>query len=128
MRTLRRNKVRFAYALFEKVEPTLDEYGNLTYQQDVSHLPPVFAKANISAAKNADLVQLFGTDVNYDKTIVMDKPKTPIDENAVLWVDTLPVLNEDGTTDTPYDYIVRKVARSLNSVSIAITKVDVRYE
>lgn len=128
MRTLRRNKVKFAYALFESAEPHTDEYGNETYQQDVSHCAPVFARANISAAKNADIIQLFGTDVNYDRIIVMDNPRTPIDENAVLWIDTLPVLNQDGTTDTPHDYIVRKVARSLNSVSIAVAKVDVRYE
>jgi hypothetical protein len=42
-----------------------------------------------------------------------------------MWVDTLPHLNEDGSTDTPHDYIVKKVARSLNGVSIAISKVRV---
>jgi hypothetical protein len=35
-------------------------------------------------------------------------------------------LNDDGTTETPHDYVVKKVARSLNSVSIAISKVAVR--
>ena len=125
MRCLRRNKTRFAYALFESATPHYDEYGNLTYEHDVTYGKPVFAKANISQARNADMVQLFGTDVNYDKTIVIEK--TPIDENAVLWVDTLPVLKADGTTDTPHDYIVRRIARSLNSVTIAIAKVDVSY-
>lgn len=125
MRCLRRNKVKFAYALFDRTETHYDEYGNETSEPDVTHCHPVFAKANISPAKNADIIQLFGTDVNYDKVLVIEK--TPIDENAVLWVDTLPEIKEDGTTDTPHDYIVRKVARSLNSVSIAIAKVDVRY-
>ena len=127
MRCLRRNKVPFAYALFEKAEPHYDEYGNETYEQDVSYRKPIRGKANISPARNVDIVQLFGTDVNYDKVLVLDDPKLPIDENTVLWVDTPPVMNEDGTTDTPHDYIVRKVARSLNSVAIAIAKVDVRY-
>jgi len=127
MRCLRRNKVKFAYALFDKTEVTYDEYGNETGEPDVTHCHPVFSKANISPAKNADIIQLFGTDVNYDKVIVMAHPDTPIDENSVLWVDTLPEIKEDGTTDTPHDYIVRKVARSINSVSIAIAKVDVRY-
>ena len=61
----------------------------------------------------------------YDKVLVMDNPRTPIDEYAILWVDTIPRLNEDGSTDTPHDYVVKKVARSLNSVSIAISKVSV---
>ena len=125
MRCLRRNKVKFAYALFDRTETHYDEYGNETSEPDVTHCHPVFAKANISPAKNADIIQLFGTDVNYDKVIVMKE--SPIDENAILWVDTLPETNVDGTTNTPHDYIVRKVARSINSVSIAIAKVDVRY-
>ena len=34
--------------------------------------------------------------------------------------------SETGEIITPHDYIVKKVARSLNSVSIAICKVNVR--
>ena len=56
-----------------------------------------------------------------------------IDEYTVLWVDTAPrvdetgalVTNDDGEVVTPHDYIVKKVAKSLNSVSIAISKVVV---
>ena len=46
----------------------------------------------------------------------------PIDEYSILWVDTLPRLNED----IPHDYVVKQVARSLNSVSLAVSKVDVK--
>ena len=67
----------------------------------------------------------FGESESYDKVIVLDDRDAPIDEHSILWVDTPPLLNEDGTTDTPYDYTVRRVARSLNGVSIAIKKVDV---
>ena len=35
-------------------------------------------------------------------------------------------VNSDGTTNTPHDYIVKQVATSLNSVSIAVSKVNVR--
>ena len=63
----------------------------------------------------------------------MDNDAPPIDEYTVLWIDTVPQVDEDGalaTNDeneviTPHDYIVKKVARSLNSVSIAISKVNV---
>ena len=57
--------------------------------------------------------------------IVIADPKFPIDEYSILWVDSMPEVKEDGTTDTPHDYVVKKVARSLNSVSIAISKVNV---
>ena len=63
----------------------------------------------------------------------MDNDAPPIDEYTVLWVDTVPQVDEDGAlvtneeneVITPHDYIVKKVARSLNSVSIAISKVNV---
>jgi hypothetical protein len=32
----------------------------------------------------------------------------------------------DGSTDTPHDYVVKKVAKGLSGVSIAIGKVDVK--
>ena len=67
----------------------------------------------------------FGDSESYDKVIVLDNVNIQINEHSILWVDTLPIIKEDGTTDTSHDYIVKKVARSLNSVSIAISKVDV---
>lgn len=125
MRCLRRNKVPFYYALFtERVEEE-DEYGNKTGTFEVRYGDPVKVKANISTARNAETVELFGTDINYDKVIVMCPADVPIDEHSVLWVDTLPELDNEGKTQTPYDYIVKKAARSLNSVSYAIAKVNV---
>jgi hypothetical protein len=52
--------------------------------------------------------------------------KFPITVSSIFWIDTLPEIAEDGTTSTPHDYIVKKVAPSLNSVSIAVSKVNVR--
>ena len=125
MRCLRRNKVPFYYALFtERVEEE-DDYGNKTGTFEVRYGDPVKAKANISPARNAETVELFGTDINYDKVIVMCPADVPIDEHSVLWVDTLPELDNEGKTQTPYDYIVKKAARSLNSVCYAIAKVNV---
>ena len=70
-------------------------------------------------------IRQFGESESYDKVIVLDDITAPIDEHSILWVDTLPLLNEDGTTATPHDYTVRRVAKSLNSVVIAIRKVRV---
>ena len=126
MRCMVRNQTKFYYALYIDSTEIKDEYGNGIGEYEVSHGNPTKAFGNVSSAMGETQVQQFGGSESYDKVIVLDNPNTPIDEYSILWVDTLPHLNDDGTTDTPYDYIVKKVARSLNSVSIAISKVIVR--
>lgn len=123
MRCLNRNSIWFYYAVYQGRTPVLakDEYGNEieTGEYEVSYDEPERARGNISPAKGAVAVELFGSAEGYDRVLVVDDPNTPIDEHTVLWVDT-------DDTDEPYDYIVRKVARSLNSASIAISKVNVQ--
>ena len=126
MQCMARNKTKFYYALYIDTKEIKDEYGNLTGEYEVSYEKPIQTKGNVSAASGGTQEYMFGKGVSYDKVIVLDNPNTPINEYSILWVDTPPYLNEDGTTDTPNDYIVKKVARSLNSVAIAISKVMVR--
>ena len=126
MRTLERNKTRIYYANFRTKNPIRDEYGNLTGEYDIVYDNPVEIKANVSAARGESTTRQFGEDEGYDRVIVMDDPNAPITVSSILWIDTLPVINADGSTDTPYDYIVKQVAPSLNSVSIAVSKVNVR--
>ena len=126
MRTLVRNKTRIYYANYSDKIPIEDEYGNLTGEYDIVYDNPVEIKANVSAARGESTTRQFGEDEGYDRVIVMDDPKVPIDVSSVLWIDTLPEIKVDGSTDTPYDYIVKQVATSLNSVSIAVSKVNVR--
>lgn len=126
MRALLRNKVRFYYALFEGLTEKTDAQGYYTGEKAISYTKPIACLANISAAQGRAETLAFGDNLSYDKTIVFDiETFPPIDENSVLWVDTLPELEEDGSTKTPYDYIIRRVAKSLNGVSVAISKVDV---
>ncbi len=133
MRCLRRNKTKFFYALYVRKESVKDEYGNVTGEHRVIHGNPVECTANISAAKGETSTRQFGENETYDKVIVMDKDTPPIDIYSILWVDTIPQVETDGTLSTnsegevitPHDYIVKKVAKSLNSVSIAISKVNV---
>lgn len=133
MRTMLRNKSNFYYALYKGKSPKNDEYGNVTGEYDVFYENPMKFAANISAAKGETTTRQFGESESYDKVIVMDNDAPPIDEYTVLWVDKVPQVdetgalatNEEGEVITPHDYIVKKVARSLNSVSIAISKVNV---
>ena len=126
MKTLQRNKVRIFYANYLEKTPLKDEYGNLTGEYDIVYDNPVEIKANVSAARGEATTRQFGEDESYDRVIVMDDPNTQINVSSVLWIDTLPEIKADGSTDTPYDYIIKQVAPSLNSVSIAVSKVNVR--
>ena len=126
MRCLTRNKRKFYYASYIGETEITDEYGNSTGEYKLAYEKPVPTYGNVSAAQGEVQSRQFGESESYDKVIVLDDSDTPIDEYSILWVDTLPHLNVDGSTDTPHDYVVRKVARSLNGVSIAISKVDVK--
>jgi hypothetical protein len=121
-----RNKASFYYASYIGETEIADEYGNSTGEYSLTYEKPIKMLGNVSAAQGEMQNRQFGESESYDKVIVLDDRNTPINEYSILWVDTLPHLNKDGSTDTPHDYIVKKVARSLNGVSIAISKVDVK--
>lgn len=133
MKCMDRNKVGFFYALYERKIPITDDYGNFTGEYEIQHGNPTKFFANISAAKGETQTRQFGENESYDKVIVMDGDAPPIDEYAVLWVDRIPQLDKDGNLAvnekgeiiTPHDYTVKKVAKSLNVVSLAISKVSV---
>lgn len=130
-----RNKQSFWYALYAGTVEQHDEYGNQN-GTSASYGNPVQTSGNISPAKGDVITRQFGDDDNYDKLIVTGDRDTPIDEYAVLWIDTEPELDEsgalkvnaDGEIVTPWDYIVRKVGRGLpnfGSTVIAVSKVTV---
>ena len=125
MRTLIRNKIRIYYANYHGKTPLKDEYGNLTGEYKITYGNPVAVMANVSAARGEATTRQFGEDVSYDRIIILDDPTFPIAETSILWIDTPPEITEEGTTKTPHDYIVKQVATSLNSVSIAVSKVNV---
>ena len=126
MRCMTRNKTRFYYASYIGNTEIIDKNGHSTGEYRMVYEKPIKTFGNVSAAQGEIQNRQFGESESYDKVIVLDDRNTPINEYSILWVDTLPHLNEDGTTDTPHDYVVKKIARSLNGVSIAISKVDIR--
>ena len=123
MKCLERNKSDFFYLLFDKKEPVIDGNGRKTGVYRVVYKSPVKHRANISAAKGEASTEQFGSDLKYDKVIVTDDIDCPMDENSVLFVDKKPEFDSDG--NPIFDYIVKKVARSLNFASYAISKVNV---
>lgn len=123
MKVMERNKRTFWYCLYDRKEPIIDEDGNETGEEQIVYKPAQGLRANISAASGSSQVEQFGNLAGYDKVIVLDDTSCPIDENTVLFIDKDPAHDEDGKP--LYDYMVKRVARSLNSVSIAVTKVSV---
>lgn len=123
MRALKRNQRKFWYALYRDKEIITDEYGNETGEKRVIYDNPVSMFANISPATGYSQTEQFGNLDSYDKVIVTDWMDCPIDENSVLFIDKEPEHNTDG--DLMFDYTVRRVAKSLNSISIAVSKVKV---
>lgn len=127
MRTLSRNKRKFYYCLFDSTSTVTDGNGNETGTKTV-YKAAVPMYANISSATGIAQTEQFGNLENYDKVIVTDDLNCPIDENSVLFIDKAPEYTKTplGADDEPlYDYVVRRVARSINSISIAVRKVTV---
>ena len=124
MKTLARNMRPFLYCLYQGKEMLTDEYGNETGEYKILFSDPVEVYGNISPATGYSQTEQFGNLENYDKVIVMDNPDTPINDNSVLFIDKDYEADTDGTP--LFDYTVRRVARSINSVSIAVSKVTVR--
>lgn len=100
--------------------------GLYTGEKGKTYSDPAMYKANISAAQGDVEARQFGENISYDRVICMDLTAPPINEYTRLWVDRDPY-DENGNL-TAHDYIVRKVARSLNSVNVAISRVDVSEE
>lgn len=117
MTGLTRNKRSFWYSLYQGAVDVTDGNGYLTGEKAISYTEPVEAEANISRATGITFTEEFGTEADYDKVIVTFDMSCPIDEHSVLYLDITP-----GTGVEP-DYIVQRVSKSLNSISIACKKV-----
>lgn len=117
MRTLVRNRQVFQYRNYIGETDTLDDDGDYTGVPLVEYSAPVTHTGSISPASGYSQAEQFGTLEGYDKVIVTDKD-LPITETSVINIEHL--ITE---ADEPHDYIVRRIAKSLNYMSIAIKKV-----
>lgn len=123
MKVLNRNKTKFWYMLYDSRTAVVDEDGYQTGEDSVKYKSAVEAKANISAATGSAQIEQFGNFAGYDRVIMTDDMSCPIDENTVLFIDKEPEYDADGMP--LYDYVVKRVAKSLNSISYAVSKVIV---
>lgn len=122
MKTLNRNKTTFHYATYSGTDAGYDEQGFMTFENTPTYSKWVEFRANISPARGESTAELFGNDIDYDKVIITDDLTCPIDENSVLAIDMTVAAD---TAVSTYDYIVKKVAKSLNFIQYAVKKVKV---
>lgn len=140
-----RNDTDFFYCMYD---PTvryivIDKNGNETGEIAPKYGDAISYWANVSPAIGQAQFEQFGNLGNYDKVIVTRDMGCPINETAVLFLDKTPeyisvtAYEEDSsggikpntvavTYNLPkYDYIVKRVAKGLDSIAIAVSKVTV---
>ena len=118
MRSLNKNKQPIHYALYEKDEPILDEYGNETGESNPLYGEIKELRCNVSAAIGEEAVQAFGSFTNYARTICVSDNNCPLAEHTIVWFGI--------DTTKPHNYIVLKKADSKNGILYALQEVKVR--
>ena len=73
MRNLEINKRTFYACRYKSTVDVLDTNGYRTGEKKVTYYPKQEFKAHISGARGRVTVAIFGSDVQYDKTIVLTK-------------------------------------------------------
>lgn len=131
MRTMSRNRQDYYYATQTGVTMGRDTDGNCT-EPVYTFADPVKKQAVISEGVSTSTMQLFGVDVVYDKTVVLNQGEDYLKVGCVLWIDTPISLDANGhltktngKIDTPYNYVVVKTNKTLNVVTAAIRSVKV---
>lgn len=122
MKLMKRNLTPVHYCLYKERVALKDADGYETGEYGVGYAEPVKLMCSVSPATGYAQTEMFGNLESYDKVLITDDMDCPIDENTVLFIDKEPVFKDGKPT---YDYTVRRVARSLNAISYAVSKVKV---
>ncbi len=154
MRLLSRNRQPLWYANYKGKSEMIDEWGNSTGQYEITYSNPEKAMWNVNVVESDAEVEMFG--VHAVDTIVITVNKADmmpslsknsavcgwtrcgmaecgayamndeITETTVLWYDIKPDIDEDGKTDTPHNYRIVGIRKSLNFAKIYARRVDVQ--
>lgn len=107
--------------MFLRRETIKDEYENEIPR--IVYGEPTEIWLNCSTVTGKAETLYFGNDIQYDRVLSTCDIACPIDEDSVLCIDKEPTYDAHG--DLLYDYVVKAVRKSLNSISIAVAKVKV---
>ena len=124
MRNQKINETKHFVLNYKGEEKVKDSDDNYTGEVKIAYTKPIMFMGHISGAKGSSQVAIFGTDIAYDKVLVITKAKferLKITENSVFFIDKKP--NYDGTNPL-YDYRIKRIAETINEVAIALEKVS----
>ena len=111
MQSLARNQTQITYRLYTGFTETVDAEGNYTGEKPPTYADPVTIWASVSAARGTADLDMFGVNLSYTNTVIVDDPDCPIDEHSKLEIDGKP-------------YAVVRVAKSLNHIAYAVMRVN----
>lgn len=124
MRCLEKNKRSLIVLNYKGKQPVLDSDGYKTGEEQITYAKAIRFKANISGAKGGTAVEVFGTDLDYDKSFTLSVKEfkaLKITDNSVFFIDVKPQYEDNGYP--LYDYRVKRIAETLNEVVIALERV-----
>lgn len=117
MRSLNRNEQTIFYALYRGL--TENTIGDLyTGEMVADYTFPVAIRASVSAARGTADLDLFGVNISYSKTVIVDDISCPIDEHSILWI------GRNLAHNAEHNYEVVAVAKSLNHITYAVKEVN----
>lgn len=137
MRSLKKNQRKLFYATYaeqitlyernENGEIIYDEIDGESFPREIGtkagYDKPVYFSASVSPGKGSAQEEVFGVSLDYTKTISTSEMNLPISETSLIWFETEPTYNADGTVnEASADYSVVGIARSLNNVVYALKK------
>ena len=141
MMTLNQNKQKLYYALLDNVVPIYetDDDGNTIYYEDeegnkipletgdtkITYSKPIEFYGNIAMSGGEVETQEFGLNLaDYEAILVLGKNTLPITETSLIWQNTEPRFNNDGTVDeNSADYKIVKINTSKNYDKYVLSKV-----
>lgn len=141
MMTLNQNKQKLYYALLDNVVPIYetDDDGNIIYYEDeegnkipletgdtkITYSKPIEFYGNIAMSGGEVETQEFGLNLaDYEAILVLGKNTLPITETSLIWQNTEPRFNNDGTVDeNSADYKIVKINTSKNYDKYVLSKV-----
>lgn len=122
MRNLKKNDRNMYYATYKGRQPILDSAGDETGDFRIVYSPPVSFCANLSPGKGSAQAAVFGTDIDFTRSISTTDMELPITETSLIWYETEPGLLKDGSADPDTaDYeVAAPPADGLNELVIAL--------
>lgn len=120
MKVLKQNRQTTYYALYLGEREVIQNGMRTGRFEPIRGVPTEF-KVNVSATQGHAYVRPFGLWGDFSAVMVTDDMEIPFDTNTVFWV------GKDPATE-PYNFIVVRVSRSLNSTTIALKEVDIDHK